>query len=176
MSLDTWMDEFYPISAKTVGCNEDALSAARHSLRKWVGLRPENLERHGVEFDTDDMRLLNYNDDPLKEQREQLTLNYETCSLCWYSINKMAIQLHKTPEYVDSHDGNLIDDEGNSIDYCDICPGKTANHHACHSAYRNTWEEYDPTEALKPMLVWLSDTVKTLEPPAPPEENPNAQS
>ena len=44
MSLKTWMAEFYPAPAR------DALKeqAVEHSLRKWIGLRKENLERHGI--------------------------------------------------------------------------------------------------------------------------------
>lgn len=44
MSLETWKDEFYPVPADKV----EAKDAVAHSLRKWIGLRKENLERHGV--------------------------------------------------------------------------------------------------------------------------------
>lgn len=44
MSLETWKDEYYPVDAGEVR-KDDALD---HSLRKWTGLLPENLARHGA--------------------------------------------------------------------------------------------------------------------------------
>jgi hypothetical protein len=44
MSLDTWKAEFYPITAKECPVEQ----AIEHSLRKWLGLRPEALQQHGV--------------------------------------------------------------------------------------------------------------------------------
>lgn len=44
MSLESWKAEFYPIRAENVP-KEDALE---HSIRKWEGLRKENLEKHGL--------------------------------------------------------------------------------------------------------------------------------
>lgn len=45
MSLKTWKEEFYPIRAKHVSEEEDAVE---HSLRKWIGLRKENLDKHRI--------------------------------------------------------------------------------------------------------------------------------
>lgn len=46
MSVQTWESEFYPSPAdEASGSEREALD---HSLRKWIGLRPENLERHGL--------------------------------------------------------------------------------------------------------------------------------
>lgn len=42
MSLDTWMQEFYPVRA------EHAKDALEHSIQKWTGMLPENLEKHEV--------------------------------------------------------------------------------------------------------------------------------
>ena len=44
MSLETWKEEFYPVPADEVPESQ----ALTHSLRKWEGLRKENLEKHGV--------------------------------------------------------------------------------------------------------------------------------
>lgn len=44
MSLQTWKDEFYPVDASEVSQEE----AVAHSLRKWIGLRKENIAKHGV--------------------------------------------------------------------------------------------------------------------------------
>lgn len=43
MSNETWRDEFYPCNASS----EEALQApAKHSLRKWIGFRKANLDKH----------------------------------------------------------------------------------------------------------------------------------
>lgn len=47
MSLQTWMLEFYPETAEEAAKRGDA-AAVEHSLRKWEGLKFENLERHDV--------------------------------------------------------------------------------------------------------------------------------
>ena len=44
MCLQSWKEEFYPILASDV----DEQDALQHSLQKWIGLRPENLEKHNV--------------------------------------------------------------------------------------------------------------------------------
>jgi len=51
MSLQTWKQEFYPITAKCVAENENSTieEVIQHSLRKWIGLRPKNLKKHGLE-------------------------------------------------------------------------------------------------------------------------------
>lgn len=50
MSHQTWIKEFYPITAKRrvkVGCTE--LEAAEHSLKKWRGFQPANLHKHHLQ-------------------------------------------------------------------------------------------------------------------------------
>lgn len=48
MSLETWNEEFYPISAMDVKITKSELYCALHSLKKWIGYRPENLKKHEV--------------------------------------------------------------------------------------------------------------------------------
>ena len=45
MSLETWQKKFYP---KTPTARLSKLAAIQHSLTKWVGLRRNNLIRHGL--------------------------------------------------------------------------------------------------------------------------------
>lgn len=50
MTEASWMAEFYPIPADDRGLRIGPVSAVvRHSLQKWLGARPENLKRHGLE-------------------------------------------------------------------------------------------------------------------------------
>lgn len=44
--MHPWIEEFYPVEAEqAAGSDAEAL---QHSLKKWQGLRPENLGKHGV--------------------------------------------------------------------------------------------------------------------------------
>ena len=47
MSLQTWAAEFYPEPAEAAAKRGEA-AAVEHSLRKWEGLKAENLDRHDV--------------------------------------------------------------------------------------------------------------------------------
>ena len=47
MSLQTWEEEFYPEPAEAAAKRGEAV-AVEHSLRKWEGLKEENLARHGL--------------------------------------------------------------------------------------------------------------------------------
>ena len=48
MSLATWMKEFYPKEASEV---KGRAAAMRHSLRKWIGLLPSHMRKHGITKD-----------------------------------------------------------------------------------------------------------------------------
>jgi hypothetical protein len=75
MSLQTWKDEFYPIHAfKAVGSE---LEAAKHSLRKWIGLRKENLEKHGLERKGREISSTDFINFPF-------SISESSCALCQY--------------------------------------------------------------------------------------------
>lgn len=46
MSLETWKAECYPVEAKD--CPKGKHLCLAHSLRKWIGLKPDALKKHGV--------------------------------------------------------------------------------------------------------------------------------
>lgn len=53
MSQATWEEEFYPIDASEWNGNakdslHNQISATKHSLQKWKGLRKENLQKHVI--------------------------------------------------------------------------------------------------------------------------------
>lgn len=48
MSIKTWKKEFYPKSATS---RMSKKAAIEHSIKKWEGLLPENLKKHGVVLD-----------------------------------------------------------------------------------------------------------------------------
>lgn len=70
MSLQTWMDEFYPTPAQKFPTE---LEAVEHSLRKWKGLTQENLDKHA-------MRRFKWS---IGESVEKsLIIDSTTCALC----------------------------------------------------------------------------------------------
>lgn len=49
MSIESWKAEFYPIPAKLMyGSSDEA--CILHSLRRYEGLKPENLLKHGLKL------------------------------------------------------------------------------------------------------------------------------
>lgn len=75
MSLKTWKKEFYIPVSKVSKKN-----ALQHSLTKWIGLRKENLEKHGVEYDSY-IRAITFKGSML-EIDAGLCKNYDFCEDC----------------------------------------------------------------------------------------------
>lgn len=71
MSVKTWKEEFYPVPAVDV----PAAEAAAHSLRKWIGARPENLARHDVRLNGETGSVMDDTDDRVR-------FTSVTCALC----------------------------------------------------------------------------------------------
>ena len=49
MSEQSWRKEFYPTPASDFAGSTDLIAATKHSLQKWKGALPENLEKHEIE-------------------------------------------------------------------------------------------------------------------------------
>ena len=72
MSLKTWMKEFYPVFAH----EDEALEApAAHSLRKWIGLRQDNIDKHNLKLHG---RYIQEIRAPVK----RFAITGESCALC----------------------------------------------------------------------------------------------
>lgn len=69
MSLETWKEEFYPIPSDEVSESQ----ALAHSLRKWEGLKKENLEKHGV--------------GATGGYVDELPIDSSTCALCHHHVD-----------------------------------------------------------------------------------------
>lgn len=82
MTLQTWKDEFYPIDVYTVS-KENAVA---HSLQKWIGLRQENLDRHGVRFNK---TLLGVE---IEDGREVLGIDWRSCALCVHHFRPFRLE------------------------------------------------------------------------------------
>lgn len=71
MSLATWKAEFYPIEAMHV----EKKDAVDHSLRKWEGMREENLKKHNVKVNYGDLQ-------DIENDRDRLVISSSSCALC----------------------------------------------------------------------------------------------
>lgn len=92
MSLETWKAEFYPVEAEEVSPTD----AVAHSLRKWEGLREENLARHGVEV------IRRHGPVGITDigRADFLGINTNSCSLCqlYYDQNCAECPLYESRE------------------------------------------------------------------------------
>jgi hypothetical protein len=78
MSLETWKEEFYFVDASEVPVKQ----AVQHSLRKWIGLRQENLEKHDLSIEGKRI----YGEDG------RLFISESSCALCRYYIEDYCCQ------------------------------------------------------------------------------------
>lgn len=69
MSLKSWRAEFYPVDATEVS-TKDALE---HSIQKWKGLLPANLEKHYV---------IHYDNEVVDPSGDSLDIDSTSCALC----------------------------------------------------------------------------------------------
>ena len=71
MSLASWKKEFYPTPAYACPCNQ----ALEHSILKWTGLLPENLEKHKVFLDAQYLR-------DAESPNHVFGIDGDSCALC----------------------------------------------------------------------------------------------
>lgn len=76
MSLETWKAEFYPEEAHDASERGDS-AAVKHSMRKWVGLSPANLEKHGMVTSEIDSHIFEQ-----KDHEKVFRTHAGTCALC----------------------------------------------------------------------------------------------
>lgn len=76
MSFESWRKKFYPVTAKEAAVSDSL--AVKHSLQKWVGLRKENLGKHGLELPSLPGTILFNKSDGAAA----FFVNCETCALC----------------------------------------------------------------------------------------------
>lgn len=74
MSLQTWKDEFMPVPVENVPENEVAI--LQRDLKKWLGLRDEELKRHGVLK----------SGMAITDGENKLSITSSSCALCHYYL------------------------------------------------------------------------------------------
>lgn len=91
MTLKTWKAEFYPKEAKA---RMSKKSAIEHSIQKWIGLRKENLEAHGLVADSH--QVLIYED----IDSDRLRIDSRSCALCHKYALMQEDECEKCPLYL----------------------------------------------------------------------------
>ena len=123
MGFESWKDEFYPVPANEVSEGKALL----HSLQKWIGLREDNLEKHGMTM-SPSFRMVR---EP--GRTVWLYISDDSCALCYYHLDQ-------------TYDGNLE---------CGGCPlyrhtGKTCEHP------ESAWMDFVHSGNPEPMVEALS--------------------
>lgn len=87
MTLKTWKEDFYPISAEKAA-ELSWKEAVQHSLRKWEGFLPENLEAHQVFIRKPESRNGEYLLKLMEPgSKSYLPISSTTCSLCQKAVD-----------------------------------------------------------------------------------------
>ncbi len=71
MSIKTWKTEFYPIAAVQLANSLDSV-CIEHSIQKWKGLLPKNLQKHGLKKDHF----------TISDTRSEFNFDAYSCALC----------------------------------------------------------------------------------------------
>jgi len=81
MSIETWLQEFYPIPANQLEAASD-LECAQHCLLKWSGTSPENLNKHNTYYI--DFTVIGTSEKPDGSKIEEIALKFgeSSCALC----------------------------------------------------------------------------------------------
>jgi hypothetical protein len=135
MSLQSWLEEFYPTPADDPQNSGDALAAAKHSLQKWRGLTAESLSNPGVS---------RIGDRGIGNIDTSLKIDILTCSLCHYSRG-----VCKRGKQYCNH-CPLFKTEGVECDVSDELEGQSLFHQ---------WEDDDNPQ---PMIEAIQRTVDRL--------------
>jgi hypothetical protein len=90
----SWLDTYYPETAEAcVERNPGKVELTAHSLRKWKGLRPEVLSKHGLKLERRSVR-------DIKTDLLLLVVSSSSCALCRAFIRDNRIPCALCPLYV----------------------------------------------------------------------------
>lgn len=132
MTVESWVKEFYPITAEN--CPEE--DQVTHSLRKWRGMTPENLERHELKVDGHSNLISKSSESP-DYSNTVFAISGSTCALCAWDIHKsIQLRVMKT---------------------CSFCPLFIHTGGTCHDRFYTWCYDRNP----EPMLQLLTEVLNT---------------
>lgn len=147
MSLQSWKEEFYPITAEELKIkllndsnffdkNFRDIALLKHSILKWTGLLSENLKKHALYKNKKESKIRD-------DFEDQLYITHESCALCV-----------------------IYDEELFDYGECHYCPIKNETKKCDHddrdtimTPYGHFFAENDPN----PMLKILQDKLSIIE-------------
>lgn len=149
MSLQTWKEEFYPISAQELVDKPNVTDAEiiQHSLTKWAGLRKDNLDRHGVSLK--------------KWADSQCEYLYLSTPIDHFHIDSLSCALCE--KFVDPEEGEH-NEYGEELHECRNCPlYQHLGNSSCDATNRSPFGIFQNTEDPEPMIDALTQTLKNME-------------
>lgn len=137
MSIETWKEEFYPITVREFTLqSRSTLELLEHALKKWKGLTEENRKKHHVQKAP--------NSRCLRGTDADFPLHSESCSLCRFYSEHHAI-CSRCPLY------NV---RGVS---CDDVPQDSDNE------LLSPWNEFLIRSNPQPMIALLEEAIRRAE-------------
>ena len=133
MSFDTWQKEFYPRNAADY-INKTDEECLKHSIQKWKGTLPENLEKHDVRYKQHALFGV--------VTGENLHFDGTNCALC-----KKYSDMAPDEEDCDCY----------SYETDEYCPIVRVHGYTCNDTYSDSYNQ--PTH----MVELLEKTLKELE-------------
>jgi len=132
MSIESWKEEFYPVSARECAPDEEI----EHSLKKWKGLLIENVNKHGLVYSFGDLKEV--------ESPVIFPIDNTTCALC--------VKYHTRYD----------EEEEESCKECPIVIATGVVCYDAASPYRGStpWFEWIGNHNPKPMIKMLEDTLE----------------
>lgn len=141
--MKTWLEIYYPECADET----KKIDAIRHSLRKWIGLKKENLRRFNVSLSEVDYsaHVFKPKDADPESRMILLEIDSESCALCfWYYKERFSIINGEHP--------------------CSACPlFDPINEKSCsdlHSPYYVFAETRDPSDMIKALRKILLEQLR----------------
>lgn len=135
MSFKTWLKEFYPIVVNKKNLKDFSdVEIVEHSLTKWKGALPKNVEKHKVFF----------LDNSIISADDQFFFTTDSCSMCF-------------KYYVHTADGS-------SCDNCPLVLSGGVSCNDVDSEYRNVYKTDDPkgmVKALQKALRYVKNLEKS---------------
>ena len=131
MSIESWNAEFYPIPADEVPVDQ----AIAHSLRKWEGLRKENLDRH---------KLSQIGRRIESRSGRQFWVNEGSCALCHHYLSDGDVSCDNCP--------------------LSIARGGFPCDRSLPDESEAPWHEFEEEGNPGPMIFWLKAAQAKIEP------------
>lgn len=147
MSVETWKKEFYPEKAKS----KSLLVLAKRCLKKWEGLKKQNLKKHKVIPLGHELYFEYKNYD-----KEWFQLGKPSCPFCYMAEEKIEEIMQK------DNNANISELRRNICNYCHI---KKSVGRGCDTPIKDSfspWGEFFNNHDPLPMIDLINEYIRSL--------------